>query len=466
MDNLLSDLRTAIGETNVIADRGAMGPYLTDWRRAFHGSAVAVLLPRSTAQVASVLRACASRGVCVVPQGGNTGLAGGATPDASGQQVVLSLARMQAVRRVDRIGMTIELEAGISLAEARRLAAAEGLELPISIASEGTATIGGIISTNAGGVHVVRHGMTREWVLGLEVVLADGTCLDGLRHLRKNNAGLDWKQLFVGTEGALGIVTAAVLRMAPPLRQRHVALLAVADLATVLGLFNYAMARCGEALTAFELMSEQSVELVARNVGLTPPVNSSGWFVLIELASSLPGLATAFEDLVGEALELGLILDGSLATSERQAAELWALRENITLAEATSGPSLKHDISVPISAIPQFVASFEGAMSSLDPNARTNVFGHVGDGNLHANVVGFSPTKATAITQKVHDLAWSLGGSITAEHGLGQYRLSEYQRLAPMNEQELLRRIKRSLDPAGLLNRGKAFPLIPDGHRA
>jgi FAD/FMN-containing dehydrogenase len=458
MQECLAALRNGLGAAGVATDPQAMEPYLTDWRRAFHGQAMAVLLPGSTEEVAEAIQICARHGVGVVPQGGNTGLAGGATPAGPAPQVVLSLARMQRLRKIDPIGMTMEVEAGMPLATARRIAAEAGRAFPVSIASEGTATVGGIIATNAGGVNVLRYGMARDLVLGLDVVLADGARLNGLRHLRKNNAGVDWKQLFIGSEGALGVVTAAVLRLVPALHHRRVALLALADLRAVLDLFGQVTESCGEALTAFELISPQAMELVARHMGRAAPVEATGWTVLVEFGSSLPGLDTALEGLMESAFARSFVQDGTLASSERQAADLWALRENITMAEAVAGPSLKHDISVPISSLPQFVARFEVALREIDPAARPNLFGHVGDGNLHANVIGFHPDKAGQIARAIHDLAWGLGGSITAEHGLGQYRLSEFERLAPPEEQAMLRRLKAALDPEGCLNPGKSFP--------
>lgn len=458
MQECLAALRDGFGAAGVATDPQAMEPYLTDWRRAFHGQAMAVLLPGSTEEVAEAIQICARHGVGVVPQGGNTGLAGGATPAGPAPQVVLSLARMQRLRKIDPIGLTMEVEAGMPLATARRIAAEAGRAFPVSIASEGTATVGGIIATNAGGVNVLRYGMARDLVLGLDVVLADGARLNGLRHLRKNNAGVDWKQLFIGSEGAFGVVTAAVLRLVPALRHRRVALLTLADLEAVLDLFGHVTECCGEALTAFELISPQAMELVARHMGRAAPVQATGWTVLVEFGSSLPGLDSALDELVEGAFKRGLVQDGTLANSERQAAELWSLRENITMAEAVAGPSLKHDISVPISSLPQFVAGFESTLRSIDPEARPNLFGHVGDGNLHANVIGYAPDKAAQIARAIHDLAWGFGGSITAEHGLGQYRLSEFERLAPPEEQAILRRLKTALDPLGRLNPGKAIP--------
>jgi FAD/FMN-containing dehydrogenase len=355
--------------------------------------------------------------------------------------------------------MTMEVEAGMPLATARQIAAEAGRAFPVSIASEGTATVGGIIATNAGGVNVLRYGMARDLVLGLDVVLADGTRLNGLRHLRKNNAGFDWKQLFIGSEGALGVVTAAVLRLVPAPNQRRVALLALPDLPSVLRLFDLATKHCGETVNAFELISPQAMALAALTLGCPVPCQTRGWLVLVELCSSLQGLDEALEELVATAFKLGLVEDGTLASSERQADELWSLREAISAAEAEQGPGLKHDISVPTARIPEFVAGFENTLRSIDPDARPNLFGHVGDGNLHANVIGVSPGKAERIVQAVHDLASSLGGSITAEHGLGQSRLAEFERLVAPEERALLARLKASLDPEGRLNPGKSFPV-------
>lgn len=454
---LLDALRSIVGEAGVVVDAADRAPYEEDWRHVFHGTALAVVLPRSTAEVAAVVKACAAAGASVVPQGGNTGLSGGATPDASGTQVVVALARMDAIRHVDPVGETMEVEAGVILASAQEAAAALDLELPISIAAEGSARIGGIVSTNAGGTNVLRHGMARSRVLGLEVVTADGTILSGLRRLRKDNAGYDWKQWFIGTEGTLGIVTAAVLQLAPMPRHRVTALLAVPDADAALGLLRLARRAVGETLNAFELMSGDALALVAAQLDRRTPLAAASWFVLLEASSALAGLPDAVEALLADAMEAGFATDGVVAASERQAAELWALRESITEAEARAGRSVKHDVSVPIAAIPDFLRAAGPAVAAFAPAARLNVFGHLGDGNLHYNVVVPKDTDAHALNVLVHDHVVRHGGSISAEHGIGQYRTGELARCKGADELAIAWTVKRALDPEGRLNPGKVL---------
>lgn len=455
---VLDRLREALGPAGILTDAADMAAYAVDWRGLFPGHPLCVARPASTEQVAAVARICAAGGVAIVPQGGNTGLAGGAAPDGSGRQVVLSLNRMAAIRAVDPVGLTIEAEAGVILKVAQDAAADRGRLLPVSLAAEGSATIGGIVSTNAGGVNVLRYGMTRALVLGVEVVLADGTVVDGLRHLRKDNAGYDWKQLFIGSEGTLGIVTAAVLRLVP--RPVHVvtAMLAVPDPAAALALLGLAYDALGDQVSAFEMISDVSMGLVARHAGLKPPMpTADGWFVLIEAGSSLSGLAEATEAMLGDALEKGIATDGVVAESGAQAAALWALREHVTEAEAREGRSVKHDISVPLTAIPAFLADADRALAAGAPGTRVNAFGHVGDGNLHYNVLVGADDDAHAVNRIVHDVVAAHRGSISAEHGIGQYRTGELAHYRAPAEMDLARRIKAAIDPAGLLNPGKVL---------
>jgi FAD/FMN-containing dehydrogenase len=456
---LLGTLRETVGDAHVVTDPSDLDPWCHDWRRQFHGRPLCAVLPRTVDEVAAVVRACAQAGHAIVPVGGNTGLSGGATPDASGTQVVLSLARMQAIRAIDAVGETMEVEAGCVLQTAQDAAAAHDLLLPISLAAEGSARIGGVLSTNAGGTNVLRYGMARSRVLGLEVVLADGTVVRSLRALRKDNAGYDWKQWFVGTEGTLGIVTAAVLQLAPRPKHRVTALLAVPSVDAALALLRAARRELGDVLDAFELMSGAAIERVLRHRGLTRPLaDDAPWCVLLEAAASLAGLRDATEAMLAAALERGDATDGVVAESERQAAELWALRESITEAEAREGRSVKHDVSVPIPSIPAFLRAADAAVATHFPEARLNVFGHVGDGNLHYNVIVAADTDAAALNTLVHDLVVHFGGSISAEHGIGQYRVGELARSKSAAELDLARRIKHALDPRGLLNPGKVLP--------
>lgn len=459
VDELLTALGRVVGERGVVTEATDLHQYSHDWRHMFHGQPLCAVLPRNTCEVADVVRLCAASGIAVVPYGGNTGLSGGATPDASGRQVVLSLARMNAIRDIDVIGETIEVEAGCILQTAQEAVDEKGLLLPITLAAEGSARIGGIVSTNAGGTNVLRFGMARARILGLEVVTADGRILNGLRRLRKDNAGYDWKQWFIGSEGTLGIVTAAVLQLAPKPRHRVTALLAVPSADNALQVLCAARAAVGETLTGFELMSASALELVARHQQLKVPLGDAAWYVLLEASSSLAGLLDATESFLAEVLEKELALDGVVATSERQEADLWMLRESITEAEGREGRSVKHDVSVPISAIPDFLRAADAAVLSACPQARINTFGHAGDGNLHYNVIVPPALDASTLNQLVHDVVVSLGGSISAEHGIGQYRVDELMRCRAPEELAIAQRIKRALDPQNLLNPGKVLAL-------
>ncbi|QCO55387.1 FAD-binding oxidoreductase [Pseudorhodobacter turbinis] len=455
---LLEMLRSICGDSAVLTGADMAG-YASDWRDMFHGKPLCVLRPANTAEVAKSVVACVGAGVGIVPQGGNTGLAGGATPDDSGRQVVISLDRMTAIRRIDSIGMTVELEAGVILQTAKEAAAAENRLLPISLAAEGSARIGGLIATNAGGVDVLRYGMTRGLVLGLEVVLPDGQVLHRLRHLRKDNAGYDLKQLFIGSEGSLGIITAAVLRLVPLPRHRTTALISVPDIAAAVRLYARAQDDIGEALSAFELISGDGLALVATHMGQEAPVKGADWYLLIEAGSSLPGLRTAMETLMEAAFEEGWATDGVLAESEAQADGLWSLRESLTEAEGKAGGAIKHDLSVPIPEIADFLQETGKMLRSMVPEARLNIFGHLGDGNLHYNVMNVAKADSARVNTAVHDMVARYNGSISAEHGLGQYRTAEWARLATPPEHDLTHRIKRALDPMGVMNPGKVVPL-------
>lgn len=455
--DLLQRLTSLVGPAGVVTDGADVEPYAIDWRRLFPGKPACVVRPSSTEQVAGIVRICREARVAIVPQGGNTGLAGGAVPDASGTQVVLSLNRMAAIRHVDPVGLTIEAEAGCILKVAQDAAASAGRLLPISLAAEGSATIGGVVAANAGGVNVLRYGMTRSLVLGLEVVLPDGTVANGLRRLRKDNAGYDWKQLFIGSEGTLGIVTAAVLRLLPRPKHAVTALLSVAGPAAALRLLALAQDELGDQISAFELISATSMQLVARHAGLKAPIAEGEWFVLIEAASSLAGLREAAETMLGSAFEQEIALDGVIAESGAQAAQLWALREHVTESEAREGKSVKHDVSVPLTEVPRFLSEAGEALAAGAPGTRVNAFGHLGDGNIHYNVLVGADHDAGAVNRIVHDVVAAFGGSISAEHGIGQYRVGELARYRASTEMELARTIKRALDPDNRLNPGKVL---------
>jgi FAD/FMN-containing dehydrogenase len=455
--DLQQRLTGLLGPTAVITGGSDLEPYAVDWRKLFPGRPACVVRPSSTEQVAQIVRICHDAGAAIVPQGGNTGLAGGAVPDASGTQVVLSLNRMAAIRRVDPVGLTIEAEAGCILKVAQDAAGAAGRLLPISLAAEGSATIGGVVATNAGGVNVLRYGMTRSLVLGLEVVLPDGTVANGLRKLRKDNAGYDWKQLFIGSEGTLGIVTAAVLRLLPRPKHSMTALLSVADPAAALRLLELAQDELGDQISAFELISATSMQLVARHAGLKAPIAEGEWFVLIEAASSLAGLREAAESMLGSAFEQEIALDGVIAESGVQAAQLWALREHVTESEARESKSVKHDVSVPLTEVPRFLIEAGQALAAGAPGTRVNAFGHLGDGNIHYNVLVDAGQDADVVNRIVHDVVAAFGGSISAEHGIGQYRVGELARYRAATEMDLARTLKRALDPDNRLNPGKVL---------
>jgi FAD/FMN-containing dehydrogenase len=457
---LIAVLKGLLDQRGLLTEPADLEPYGHDWRGLFSGRPLCVALPRTVEEVSAVVLACSAAGHAVVPHGGNTGLSGGATPDDSGRQVVLSLSRMAAIRKIDVYGETMEVEAGCILQTAQEAAQAQGLLLPITLAAEGSARIGGILSTNAGGSNVLRYGMARSRVLGLEVVTADGAIVRGLRHLRKDNAGYDWKQWFIGSEGTLGIVTCAVLQLAPMPRHRVTAMLAVPDADAALKVLRAARQAIGDTLNAFELMSGAALELVSRHQQLRLPLAHSPWFVLIEAGSSLPGLRDAAEALLAEVLERGEASDGVVAESERQEAELWALRESITEAESKQGRSVKHDVSVPIPEIPAFLAAADEAVGRAFPGTRINAFGHVGDGNIHYNLIVPDGADGSALNAVVHDLVMVHGGSISAEHGVGQYRVGELLRCKASPEIVLANRVKRALDPAGLFNPGKVLPAL------
>jgi FAD/FMN-containing dehydrogenase len=453
----------------LLVDRADMAPFLTDWRKRYVGRARAVAQPDTVHDVAAVVRWCAARRVPVVPQGGNTGLSGGATPDADGNAVVLSLARLRAIRALDTVNQSITVEAGCILSEVQRAAAEAGRLFPLSLASEGSCTVGGNLSTNAGGVQVLRYGNARELCLGLEVVTAEGEVWDGLRGLRKDNTGYDLRDLFIGAEGTLGIITAATLKLFPMPAAQVTAFVALPDPRAALALLERAQRRLSATLTAFELMSDLCIGLVERHFQdcRLPLSSRSPYYVLLECShpdDEAAAVAT-IEALLEEAFEASLITDAALARSIAQSRALWALRENISEAQGAEGKNIKHDVSVPISRIAHFVDAAGAALASAHPGVRPVVFGHLGDGNLHYNVspaVGDQDEAAFLARQDdinriVHDEVVAQRGSISAEHGLGQLRRDEAARYKSAIEMGLMRRIKLALDPIGIMNPGKVL---------
>ena len=469
MSGVLAALRQCVGEAQVLVDAAAMAPHLVDWRGRYRGAALAVVRPADTGEVAAVVRACAAAGVPIVPQGGNTGLCGGATPLADGRAVVLSLARLRRVRALDADNHTVCVESGCTLAEVQAAAAAVDRLFPLALASEGSCQVGGNLSTNAGGVQVLRYGNMRELVLGLEVVLPDGRIWNGLRGLRKDNTGYDLKQLFIGAEGTLGVITAAVLKLFPAIHARATAWVAVPDPAAAVRLLGLVRALCGDRVTAFEIIGRPALDLVLQHIPATrdPLRGQPAWTVLIELGDALAGgaLTAALEHALAMALGQGLVQDAVIAASKSQAAALWALREHISEAQRIEGISIKHDIAVPVSRIPDLVERAGAALAEAWPGIRIVTFGHIGDGNLHYNLSFADPAanarligQSTQASRLVHDQVLALGGSISAEHGIGQLKRDELLRCKSEVELDLMRTLKQALDPHGLMNPGKLLP--------
>ncbi|MBI4755196.1 MAG: FAD-binding oxidoreductase [Betaproteobacteria bacterium] len=461
-------LANVVGREGIFTDPADMAPHQRDWRGRYVGRARCVVRPASTAEVAAVVACCSQAGVGMVPQGGNTGLCGGATPDASGREVVVSLSRLNRIRDVDTAGNTLTAEAGCTLHAVQAAAEAAGRLFPLSVASEGSCEIGGNLSTNAGGVHVLRYGNMRNLTLGLEVVLPDGQIWNGLRRLRKDNSGYDLKQLFIGAEGTLGIITSAVLALHPRPRSTALAWIALDDPSAAVRLFALLQDGFGERLNAFELVGRAALELVLQHVpGSRNPFKAAHpWHVLVELCDTL--LDSPLESMLADALaaELGAghLRDVLLAQNLGQSRELWRLRENISEAQRIEGFSIKHDISLPVARVPEFLDAAARALIREFGNVRVVVFGHLGDGNLHYNLSRpVSEDNAVLIEQSqavnriVYDLASNLGGSISAEHGLGQLKRVEILRHKSPLEMNLMRRIKTALDPRGLMNPGKVL---------
>ncbi len=464
---LLADLRAAVGPAQVLTE-GDLTAWELDWRRRWRGKALAVVRPGSTAEVAAVVRACVAHRVAIVPQGGNTGLVGGGVPDGSGNQVLLSLQRMNRVRAIDEANLTLTADAGCVLQTAQQAARAQGLLLPLSLAAEGSCTLGGNLATNAGGTQVLRWGNTRELCLGLEVVTAQGDIWDGLSGLRKDNTGYDLRDLFIGSEGTLGIITAATMKLAPLPAATTTALAACATLDDCVALLKLARTRLGAGLTGFEAMGRFSLDLVVKHFPALPnPLPTAPWTVLLE-QSDTEGEAHArarFEALLGTALEDGLVVDAVVAESLAQSKALWQVRESIPLAQAEEGVNIKHDISVPVSSIAAFCARSDAALQRYLSGIRLVNFGHLGDGNLHYNVQGpvganaaqFLADHEHAVNTIVFDAVAEYGGSFSAEHGIGALKRDELALRKSAVALGLMRAIKTALDPLGLMNPGRVI---------
>jgi FAD/FMN-containing dehydrogenase len=465
-DDRIATFAALLGEQHVLVDEADQARYVTDWRQRYCGRALAVVRPRDVGQVAAVVRFCARERIAIVPQGGNTGLVGGATPDASGRAIVMSTERLRAVRNVDAVNDTITVEAGCVLATVQQAARGVDRLFPLSLASEGSCTIGGNLSTNAGGTAVLRYGNARDLCLGLEAVLPDGTVISNLSGLRKDNTGYRWGDLLIGAEGTLGIVTAATLKLFPLPRAQVTAWAAVATPRAAVALLAAAQRHCGSTLTAFELVSDHAVSLVEKHFPLAraPFAQRYPQGVLIEVSdhedeAHARGL---LERLLDDAIADGGVLDAVVAENLAHSRALWALRENISEAQAAEGKNIKHDISVPISRLADFIETTDAALAQAFPGIRMVTFGHLGDGNLHYNV---SPSvggrdvdfleRQPAINRVVHDAVAAHGGSLSAEHGIGQLKRAELARYKNPDELRLMRAIRLAIDPQGIMNPGK-----------
>jgi FAD/FMN-containing dehydrogenase len=462
----LDELKAAVGSGSWFDSPEDLAPYLVDFRGLYRGASPLVLMPRDSREVCRILEICNRREAAVVPHGGNTGYCGAATPDESGTQIVLSMRRLNRIRRLDAADYSMIVESGCTLAQAQAAARTVDRLFPLSLGSEGTAQIGGNLSTNAGGTAVLRYGMMRDLVLGLEVVLADGRIMSGLNSLRKDNTGYDVKSLFIGAEGTLGVITAASLKLFPLPADTATALVGVDSPQHALDLLGLLRTAAGDQVTTFELMPRLAVELTVKHIAGVADSQDLGtsWYLLIELTSPNPrqNLAGLLADELHQAAADGLVKDAMIATSIAQALAMWKLRESIPEAQRHHGASLKHDISVPVSSVPKLIEEGSALVRRLVPEGEVVSYGHLGDGNLHFNVSQRPGTDKTAFLQRggplehaVFDLVGSLGGSISAEHGIGRLKAAEFAGRADPVELAVMHDLKRALDPKGILNPGK-----------
>jgi FAD/FMN-containing dehydrogenase len=462
-------LRALLGAEAVLSEPADCAPFLSDHRHLYQGRAAAIVQPRSVAQISALLAFCNGERIGVVPHGGNTSYCGGATPDESGNQVVLSLRHLNRIRSVTPDNYSLIAEAGCLLADVQQAAEAVERFLPLLLGSQGSCQIGGNLSTNAGGLNVLRYGMTRELVLGLEVVLPDGRLLETLSGLRKDNTGYDIRALFLGAEGTLGVITAASLKLFPQIRSTATAFVAVPDVQAAVTLLARLRAASGDCVSSFELLPRVALELAVRYVAQVSdplPGHTYPWYVLIELSSARAAepLNELLENALGAALEAGLVQNAVLAGSERERNALWRLREQVPEAQSRAGASLKHDVSLPITALPQFVGRAGEWLAAHVPEGVLVAYGHVGDGNLHFNLTQAAGAeraaflaRAETVRRALHDLVAELGGSFSAEHGIGRLKVGELERYAPAVELELMRAVKHAFDPNGIMNPGKVL---------
>ncbi len=468
VDKVTAAAREILGGKGVIDAAGDVAPWLTDWRGRFHGKAAAILAPATTTEVAAIVALAAEHGVPLVPQGGNTSMVGGATPDGSGAELILSLRRMKNIRRLDPVAGIAVVEAGVILSDLHDAAAAQGMRFPLSLAAKGSATIGGLVSTNAGGTQVLRFGTMRSLVHGVEAVLPPnahgaGGIWNGLSALKKDNRGYDINQLLIGAEGTLGVVTAAALKLVPAAGDRAVAWIGVDDPEAALTLLRR-FERGTDGIESFEIVPETSMAAVLRHIPGTRPALAGAhpWMVLVELVAA-SGAAEQLETLIADAYAAGRIRDASIAANEAQANAFWHLRESITEAERASGPAMQHDISVPVDAMPRFMVEAAREIEAAFPGTTAGAFGHLGDGNVHfhvrapagADADSWRANEGASASRMVHDLVTAAGGSISAEHGIGQMKRDELVRLSDPVRMATLRAIKAALDPQNLMNPGK-----------
>ncbi|MCW1430060.1 FAD-binding oxidoreductase [Novosphingobium sp. JCM 18896] len=472
-DRFLTEVSALLGPRGFTRDADLMAPWLTDWRGRFTGRALGLASPADAAEVSALVRLCAAHGVPIVPQGGNSGMSGGATPDESGHALLLSLRRMNAIQAIDVDGRKVTCQAGVVLQTLHEAAEAQGLRFPLTLGGKGSATVGGLISTNAGGSQVLRHGSMRALVLGLEAVLADGSLFSQLTPLKKDNRGFDLKQLLIGSEGTLGVVTGATLRLVPAVADRVVIWAGLPSLQAARALLRHCEDAAGEAIEGFEVLPQGCLDAVLAYLpdSRAPLAEPHAWHALIEVVAdraAVDGLRERCEAMMAGAFEHGLIEDAALSASEAQAEAFWLLRESVAPAERAKGPAVQHDISVPVERMPDFVDTVVPAIEAAWPGTEAIAFGHLGDGNVHFHVIAPAGSDASwvaadgkRISREVHDLVTQWHGSISAEHGIGQLKRDELARLGDPVALAMMRRIKAALDPAGLLNPGKLVALAP-----
>ncbi|WP_395394258.1 FAD-binding oxidoreductase [Novosphingobium sp. BL-8A] len=467
-DAFLAEAAALLGPRGLTADADLLAPWLTDWRGRFTGKALAMASPATTEELSALAALCTRHGIAIVPQGGNSGMSGGATPDQGGHALLVSLRRMATVRHFDAEARQITCEAGVVLQNLHEIAEAQGLRFPLSLGGKGSATVGGLISTNAGGTQVLRHGSMRALVLGLEVVLADGRGYSMLTPLKKDNRGFDLKQLFIGSEGTMGMVTAATLKLEPAVAERVVIWAGVPTLGAARKLLLHCEDAAGNALEGFEVMPQACLDAVLEHMpdARAPLEGRHGWHVLIEVVADRTAADTLrdrCEAMMADAFEAEMLEDATMSTSEAQAEAMWLLRESVAPAERARGPAVQHDISVPVEKMPDFVETTAPMIEAKWPGTEAVAFGHLGDGNVHYHVIAPSVTDGAAwqahegkeISRYVHDLVTEWGGSISAEHGIGQLKRDELARLGDPVALSILHAVKQALDPQGLLNPGK-----------